>query len=158
MHTDISDEDKCSLLRHELGHICDPDLKNSAMSHSKIKKEEFANEFSFYIKNPGIIFKLKHFIMKKWKLLLGIIALIGCVSGLFFMINSWIIKPTKSITGDISTSEIADNTYFVTSSGKKYHRKFCIIIKHRTNLTECTINEAVDGGYKPCQICNPQEE
>lgn len=43
INADISNEDKCSLLRHELGHICDPDLKNSNLQNSRIKREEFAN-------------------------------------------------------------------------------------------------------------------
>ena len=48
INADIPDDDKCSLLRHELGHICDPDLKNTNWQYSRIKSEEFANEFSFY--------------------------------------------------------------------------------------------------------------
>ena len=38
INADISDEDKCSLLRHEFGHICDPDLKNSNPQNSRIKR------------------------------------------------------------------------------------------------------------------------
>ena len=154
LNADISNEDKCSLLRHELGHIYDPDLINSEMSYSKIKKEEFANEFSFYIKNPGIGFKLKLFIIKKWKLLVGITVLITCVLGLSLMINSLIIKP---MSRDVSTYEITDGTYYVTSAGKKYHRKHCIIIKYKNNLTKIYLNDAINDGYKPCLICNPQE-
>ena len=62
LNTDSSDEDKCALLRHELGHISDPNFINGGAGYSEIQKEEFANEFSFYIKNPGIGFKLKLFI------------------------------------------------------------------------------------------------
>ena len=141
-------------MRHELGHICDPDFKNG----DKIKREEFANEFSCYIKNPGIIFKFYLLIIKKWKPLVGTMALIACVLGVYFMIKSLIIQPTKPATVDISAFELSDNTYYVTSGGKKYHRKFCVIVKYRTNLTEFTINEAVDAGYKPCLICISEEK
>ncbi len=152
INADISEEDKCALLRHELGHIYDPDLKMSSACYSKIRKEEFANEFSFYIKNPGIIFKVKLFIMNKWKLLVGIIA---CVLGLSLVINTFILKPSKSVTVDISTSKNPESTYYVTSSGKKYHRKHCIIIKYKNNLKQIKLNDAVNEGYKPCMICNP---
>ena len=154
INSGVPEEDKCSLIRHELGHIYDPDLMNNEMSYSKIKKEEFANEFSFYIKNPGIGLKLKLFIIKKWKLLVGITALIACILGLSFMINSLIIKPVSS---DISTSNISDSTYYVTSAGKKYHRKHCIIIKYKNNLTKINLNDAINDGYKPCLICNPKK-
>ena len=158
INADISDEDKCSLLRHELGHICDPDLENTNHQNSRIKREEFANEFSCYTKNPGICFKLKLFIYKKWKLIVSMIALIACVSGLSFMINSIMITPTKPVSGDASTYLISDTTYYVTSAGKKYHRKHCIIIKYKNNLTEIKLNDAINDGYKPCMICNPEEE
>ena len=158
INADISDEDKCAILRHELGHILDPDLKNNNPQNSRIKKEEFANEFSCYIKNPGIIFKFYLFIIKKWKLLVGMIALIACFLGLLVMINSLIIQPAKPVTSDETTHIISDSTYYVTSSGKKYHRKNCIIIKYRYNLTKIKLSDTINKGYKPCLICIPEEE
>ncbi len=158
VNADISDEDKCSLLRHELGHICDPDLKNSDVHYSTIQKEEFANEFSYYTKNPGICFKLYILIIKKWRLLVVIAALIACVLGLPFIINTLTVPSAKPVTGDASTFAISDGTYYVTSAGKKYHRKHCIIIKYKNNLTEIKLHDAINDGYKPCMICNPQEE
>ncbi len=157
INEDVSDKDKCSLLRHELGHICDPDFKNSNLQNSSITREEFANEFSCYTKNPGIIFKFYLFIIKKWKLLVGMMALITCVLGLSVMIKSLIIQPTKPVTGDASTYIIPDSTYYVTSAGKKYHRKHCVAIKYKNNLTEIKLNDAINNGYKPCMICNPEE-
>lgn len=157
INADVSLEDKCALLRHELGHICDPNFKNTAEGYSKIKREEFANDFSFYLKNPGIGFKLKLFMLRKCKLLAGMIALAACILGLSVMIKSSIIQPTKPVTGDVSTYVSSDNTYYVTSSGKKYHIKHCIIIKYKNNLTDIKLNDAINKGYKPCLICIPEE-
>ncbi len=157
INADISVEDKCALLRHELGHICDPNFKNGAASYSKIKREEFANEFSCYIKNPGIGFKFILFIIKKWKLIISMIALSACVLGFSIMIKPLIIQQTTPVTADISTFKNSDNTYYVTSRGKKYHRKHCVIVKYRNSLTELTINEAVEVGYEPCLICIGEE-
>lgn len=157
INTDISDEDKCSLLRHELGHICDPDLKNNSSKNSRIKREEFANEFSCFAKNSGIRLKIYVFLIKKWKLLVGMIALIACVLGVSIMIKSLITQPTKPLIGNVSTYVNSDNTYYVTSAGKKYHLKHCIIIKYKNNLTEIKLNDAVNKGYKPCLICIPEE-
>ena len=158
INADISDEDKCSLLRHELGHICDPDLKNSNPQKSNIEREEFANEFSCHTKNPGFGFKLYILIIRKWRLLVGLLMLIVCILGLSFIINSLIIKPTKSVPTNTSIYENSDNIFYVTSAGKKYHRKHCIIIKYKNNLTEVKLHDAINDGYKPCMICNPQEE
>ena len=157
INADISDEDKCSLLRHELGHICDPDLKNSNPQYSRIKREEFANEFSCYTKNPDICLKIYVFLIKKWKLLVAMMVLIACVLGLSVVNKSLITQPAKPVTGDVSTYVNSDNTYYVTSAGKKYHLKHCIIIKYKNNLTEIKLNDAIKKGYKPCMICNPDE-
>ena len=157
INADISDENKCSLLRHELGHICDPDFINTNPKNSRIKREEFANEFSCYIKNPSIIFKFYLLIIKKWKLLVGMMALIACVLGLSVMIKSLIIQPARPVTGDASSYALSDSTYYVTSAGKKYHLKHCIIIKYKNNLAEIKLNDAVKAGYKPCRMCNPEE-
>ena len=157
INADISDEDKCSLLRHELGHICDPDLKTNSLQNSVIKREEFANEFSFYTKKPGIIFKFYLLMIKKRKLFAGIIALIAFVLGLAVMINTLLLPPAKPVTGDASIHTLSGSTYYVTSAGKKYHRKNCITIKYKNNLTEVELNEAINKGYKPCMVCNPEE-
>ncbi len=156
INADISDEEKCALLRHELGHICDPDLKNTNPQNPRIKKEEFANEFSCYAKNPGICLKIYVFLIKKWKLFVSVMALIACLLGLAFIINTLTIPPAKSVMGDASYVN-SDNTYYLTSAGKKYHRKHCIIIKYKNNLTEIKLKEAINEGYKPCMVCNPEE-
>ncbi len=149
INAEISERDKCSLLRHELGHICDPNF-NDDVTYSKIKKEEFANEFSFYIKNPGIAFRLYLLIIKKWKLLTGMILLCTCILGLFFMIRSHTVQP---VTTDIATHKNFEHVYYVTPAGKKYHKRKCVIVKYRSNLTEYTLDEARSLGYKACLVC-----
>jgi|GEM_PF-4344667 len=156
INRDISDEDKCSLLRHELGHICDPDLENSDLQNSRIKKEEFANEFSCHTKNPGICFKVYVFLIKHWKLSVTLMALIVCALGFLLMHNTPNL-PTEPVISNTPTTVISDSEYYVTSAGKKYHKKHCMIIKYKNNLTKMTLTEAISKGYKPCQICNPEE-
>ncbi len=157
INADLSDEDKCSLLRHELGHICDPDFINHDVCYSKIKKEEFANQFSCCMKNPGICFRIYIGLLKKWKLLVSLMAFITFVAGLPFLVHT-LIPPAKPVAGNAYPAVIPDSTYFVTSSGKKYHRENCIIIKYKNNLTEIKLNDAIDKGYQPCLICNLEEE
>lgn len=153
LNADVSIEDKCSLLCHELGHILDPHFESHQLNYSKIKKEEFANEFSCYIKNPSIWFRLFMLIIKKWKLLVTIIALLIYISGLLFVLSSRIIPQTSRVATDGPNSEILDNAYYVTSGGKKYHKKSCVVVKYRNNLTKYTLGAAQDAGYEPCLIC-----
>lgn len=157
INADISDEEKCSLLRHELGHICDPDLKNTSSQNTRIKREEFANEFSCFAKNSGIRLKIYVFLMKKWKLLVAVMAVIACLLGVAFITNTLIIPPAKPVTAVVSSYVNSDSTYYVTSTGKKYHLKHCIIIKYKNNLTEIKITDAINEGYKPCMLCNPEK-
>ena len=162
LHTDLSDDDKCSLLIHELGHILDPNFFDSEIIYSKIKKEEFANEFSFYLKNPGIGFKLKLFIMKKWRLLVSILLIAICSLFFLFMKNPTPEKPTEpvsnDVTSDITHYELSEDKYYITSAGKKYHKEYCTIIKYKNNLTQVTLSEAIKAGFKPCLVCHPNEE
>ncbi len=153
INSDLPQDDKCALLRHELGHICDPNLTNHEIAYSKIKKEEFANEFSFYVKNTSIFFKLKMLFVRKWRLLISLTMTVVFVLGLSFVINSQRTKQTDFVETDTTISQNHNITYYVTSGGKKYHKNFCIIVKYRNNLTEYTLNEATDAGYEPCQIC-----
>ena len=149
LNTDVSDEEKCALLRHELGHICDPNFKAGDVHYSLIQKEEFANEFALHTKNPPISFVINVFLVKRWKLLVCLAALVACVfCGVFAV---------KTMTNSQPTSAGSDTTYYVTSSGEKYHKKYCIIIKYRNNLRQINLTDAVGEGYTPCLVCNPQE-
>lgn len=155
LNADVSDDDKRTLLCHELGHILDPDIRNS--NYSKIKKEEFANEFACFIKRPSILSRLCVFIIKNFKFLLTIILLIACFAGFLLFKTSSPQNTITSVTRGISTTANSDTMYYVTKSGNRYHRKFCIIVKTRKNLTEHTLHEAISAGYTPCLICFPEE-
>lgn len=158
LNSDISGEDKCLLLRHELGHILDPHLISHSLNYSKIKREEFANEFSCYFKNPGVSFKFFMLLIVKWKLLVSLITVIVFISGLLLFNNPLFVLPTGSGTVDVSISKAPEKEYYITSSGKKYHKKFCIVVKHKSNLTKGTLDEVQEAGYKPCLICIGDEE
>ena len=154
LNADISEEDKCALLRHELGHICDPNFEKSDIQNPRIEREEFANEFSCYAKKPGIGAMICVFLIKKRKLLVGTMALTTCALGLTYMIDIF-NPPAKPVAGYTLSPATSDSTYYVTSAGEKYHRKHCITIKYKNNLTEITLDNAINDGYEPCLVCNP---
>ena len=84
------------------------------------------------------------------------IALIACALVLLAMINPLTTEPSKPRASDILTDEIIDNTYYVTPTGKKYHREDCIFIKDKKNVERLTDKEYYSGEYDPCQICLPE--
>lgn len=159
VNSQVSYEDKCSLIRHELGHICDTDFKRDDSEYSRVQKEEFANEFSCYLKKPGFFFKVYLFIIRKWKILLGILAVLACLLGFLLVSNYKVIKTNETPTVAVETKALKteDAKRYVTPSGKKYHKKSCFIVKTRTNLREYEKSEAITAGYKPCLICCSEE-
>lgn len=152
INEDISDKDKCSLLRHELGHILYPYLEENNINHTRIEQEEFANEFSYHIKNPGFTIKLRSFLKRKRTLLLTIIMFVLILSSSLFCKNYFLDK-SENMSIPVVLDEESNNFYYVTSGGKKYHRNFCIIVKNRTNISEHTLQEVTENGYKPCLLC-----
>lgn len=157
LNEDISYEDKCSLLRHELGHICDPEFKSNDLNCSKVKKEEFASDFSCYVKSPGTFFKLYIFMARKWKVIVSTAVLTVCVLGLLFVFKPRTAQLVQPATSSENVYEISSNAYYTTQSGKRYHKRTCITVKNKTNLTKYTKEEAVKAGYTPCLICIHEE-
>ncbi len=150
INSDLSDEDKYILLCHELGHILDPSLQNSNFTRFKIQNEEFANEFSYHLQNPSLLIRLKSSKFFKPVLisLFSICLLIVC--------SIWLINVSKNFFVVNSTN--ITETYYVTSSGKRYHRDFCIIVKNRTSITEYkTLEDVKSNGYTPCLLCIGEE-
>ncbi len=54
-------------------------------------------------------------------------------------------------------TNIADaQTVYVTSGGKKYHKKNCSVVKEGKKGVE--LSEAKKQGYTPCAVCKPDEK
>lgn len=140
INSDVSAEDRCALLRHELGHILDPDLRGIDASRSAVKKEEFANEFSYHFKNPRLMIRVCCLLNKKIIIAVCIALLLVC-TGLLSMVHL------------LNDRNSAKDTYYITPGGEKYHRSFCITVKNRTNLREVSAECAAEEGYEPCLLC-----
>jgi len=150
VNSDLSDEDKYILLCHELGHILDPALQNSNFSYFKIQNEEFANEFSYHLKNPSIWLRLRTSMFCK---LLVVAFFVMCI----LVVGA--IGATH-VSNDLSAATSVDyvEKCYVTPNGEKYHRHFCVIVKNMANLKEYeTFDNAKNEGYAPCLLCIGEE-
>ncbi len=146
LNSDMGEEDQVALLRHELGHIMDPELGINNVAHSGVKKEEFANEFSYHLKNPGLLTGLCSLIRSKSLMIASLTMLFICMG---VLATGYLSKPDDAAT---------EHTYYITSGGEKYHRSFCITIKNRKNIEEISLENAKEQDYKPCKLCIGQGE
>ena len=48
-----------------------------------------------------------------------------------------------------------DGDVYITSSGKKYHRFSCYILKRANESKQVSSTVAEEVGFKPCRKCNP---
>lgn len=150
LNSDMGEEEKCALLRHELGHILDPDLINCNVYSCGVKCEEFANEFSYHLKHPGFGFRICAFVNQKKILSACIAGVLLCAAILFVACNNVkLMKKSYSLDANVPQ----EDKYYVTSSGEKYHRGSCVIVKNRTNIEEVAIDDAIKSGYDSCDLC-----
>lgn len=149
INDDLSTQDKRALLCHELGHIVDIHFLSDDLSYSKIQSEEFANEFSYHLQNPGFFVKLLSLLSLK-----SVIITLLTIS-VFFIGGIGLYQAYNHSHTPTTSAEMSDSKteYFVTSSGKKYHKGFCIIVKYRNNVTAYSLEELINNGYEPCQLC-----
>jgi len=67
------------------------------------------------------------------------------------MMKKWLISGLCMAFLMMSTYAFAESVY-VTQRGKKYHKADCRLIKNR-DTKELDQKEAIEQGYKPCQVC-----
>lgn len=48
--------------------------------------------------------------------------------------------------------------FYLTDTGKKYHKKNCVRIKNNETVTQMTEEQFLSGIYTPCEVCMPSEE
>ena len=62
-----------------------------------------------------------------------------------------VYKNAKNIWYKVFTNK--EQTVFVTSNGKKYHRDGCQYL--RQSKRQIGLSAAIDKGYTPCKVCRP---
>lgn len=49
----------------------------------------------------------------------------------------------------------ADGDVFITTKGRKYHRRGCYILRQSDEVKQATHLDAIGVGYEPCKKCRP---
>jgi hypothetical protein len=149
INSDLKPSEKITLLCHELGHICDKRLDAPNHLYSKIEREVFANEFAHYLEHPSLLTKtFSTFLKRKLVCILILVLILLSATGIY-------IGSNPQVKAVFSTQQSADLTqpYYVTTTGIRYHKNFCKHVRHKTNTTQMTIDDAISQGYTPCLDC-----
>ena len=137
----LTGEEKLYVIAHELGHIV---LEHTSMQPSVIEEHE-ANEFAHYLLHPRADLRVQTMFIRHKRLTGAVVA--GLVVGLLVLGYFLGIANRGHYTED----------YYITSSGTKYHRAACSIIKERSNVRRMTREEYDSGEYEPCGLCVPED-
>ena len=49
----------------------------------------------------------------------------------------------------------ADGDVFITTKGRKYHRRGCYILRQSDEVKQATLSDVIEVGYEPCKKCRP---
>ena len=145
LNENLSDEEKVLVLAHEIGHIVFNHIKSGTVIGNDVIEEYEANEFAHYLLNPNLMSKTKIMVFshKRTIIIISIILLIVLLTG----ITIPIVKKCRSQYGD----------YYVTDSGSKYHKKECIFVKDKKNVSKLIKEDFEAGLYDACDMCLPDE-
>ena len=141
VHEELTDEERCVVLAHEIGHIWNGHIKNAAVLGDDVLQEYEASEFAHYLLKP--YFDENRKTKKILSVVCGSIALLGIILGI--------------VIGCHNRSIYTENLYR-TTTGTKYHRKTCMYIRDKKDIYRLTKEEFESGNYEPCQACLPDEE
>ena len=149
INADLKSTEKITLLCHELGHICDKRLDAPNHVYSQIEREAFANEFAHYLEHPSVLTKIiSTFLKRKLVYILVFVLLLLATGGIYITSNTQV----KSVFSAHEPTSLTQS-YYVTTTGIRYHKDFCKHVKYKTNTTQMTIEDAISQGYTPCLDC-----
>lgn len=143
LNEDLSDDEKLIVLAHEEGHIYCNHFTSTPIIGKDVAEEHEANEFSHYILAPTFFQKCMGTVKRNKKtFVLSLIICLTVVSGML-------------IIGSIQKDSSYYGEYYLTATGKKYHKAECVFVKGKTNVRRMTVEEFESGDYDPCSICLP---
>lgn len=148
----LSDEARLTAMIHEAGHI---ELKHKLDLEYDPVAEAESRRFVTHVQNYKPFRRRRYF--KKIVVCACCLAALLVGGGIYYAAHS--LQQSNGITPastpTLQTEE--DPLVYYTSSGEKYHKKGCPIIKYKTNVTETRLSEAVRR-FEPCDFCFPDEQ
>lgn len=145
--------ERMKAMLHEAGHI---ELRHDLMSEARDEAaEQEAELFSQMVQ------KYESSLWRRHQKLLTILACCLAAllaSGIVLLADYFLGLPRSvlPVSAPAGQSE-QDPMVYYTSSGEKYHRKDCIFVKYKTNVTAERQSKAEEH-LDPCQLCLPDQQ
>ena len=148
----LTGEDRVNAMVHEAGHI---ELGHKLDLEYDPVAEAESRRFVTYVRNYKPLFWRRH--LKKIVVCACCLAALLVGGGIYYAAHS--LQQPNDVTpvSAPAPSTEEDPLVYYTSSGEKYHKKGCPIIKYKTNVTETRLSEAVRR-LEPCSFCFPDEQ
>ncbi len=146
VNEDLTDEEKLLVISHEIGHIICEHFSVVPIIGSDVKEEYEANEFAHYLLHQGTLGKLKKSVIVHRKAFIATIILLCLIAS---------SMTTLSI---IRSRIVYEEKFYVTSTGKCYHKKECVFVKNKTNIKKLSKEEFEKRLYSPCEMCLPDRD
>lgn len=145
LNESLNNEEKIFVLAHEIGHIVFNHIKSGTVIGNDVKEEYEANEFVHYLLNPSRLAKAKTVMATHKKATISV------------LIAVFMIIATTTIGIVVNKEQSYYGNYYVTTSGQKYHRKECIHVKYKNNVSRLSKEDFEAGLYDSCDVCLPDE-
>lgn len=139
IQSSLTGQEKLYAFAHELGHIVLGHIQNGGIS--TVTEEYEAGEFTHYLLNPGMGRRLCIGLNHHRRAIVALLTILALA-----VVGIGVIQKheyDKQYSGE----------FYVTPSGKKYHRRECSVVKDRINIRRITEAEMKD--YEPCKLCLP---
>lgn len=137
IHEGLSSKESAVVLAHELGHIVCDHLKHGSAVGYDVSEEYEANEFAHYLLTLGTADKIRKTVDKNQKAVTAVLILLIILIVGIFTVNTVNAK----------------TRFYITETGFKYHKKDCIYVKDKENVTCVSKKEISEGNYTPCEVC-----
>lgn len=145
LNESLNNEEKVFVLAHEIGHIVFNHIKSGTVIGNDVKEEYEANEFVHHLLNPPLIVKAKTAMVTHKK---------ATISVLIVMLIAFITFTTSII---VNKEQSYYGEFYITTSGHKYHKKECIHVKYKNNISRLSKEDFDNGLYEACDVCLPDE-
>lgn len=160
--SDLSEEERCMILAHELGHIALDHLTHAPVLGKDVSEEFEANEFArILLAAPAARRR------RRW-LICAAAALLLVLGAAAWRIAASGRDSAKTAAADRSLPEgqseqaVSRGTdyygeYYITPTGTKFHTKDCRFVsgEKSTGVRRMTVDDYETGRYTPCSICLP---
>lgn len=125
---------------------------DSEMLYTNTQRENYANEFSHYLKMPSFFIKTLAFIMgKPCVCFVGLLIAIMSFAGI--TIQNDLRYNSMNTVSTLNSTTSSPTIYYVTSIGKKFHKNHCKHIRYKTNIKHCSLDDIISEDYEPCLDC-----